>query len=184
MSLSNLPRELLLDIADYLDNAELNSLACTNSNLYNLLNKQLYRQDLARQLSRSVAWASENGVEDTIKRAVDANRCFNPIPESFCVALQIAAYLGHVRIVELLLKVDGQDPNIVYHRGEHALGYATRSTSPRRDCVVRLLLNHPDIDVNRRNDLEGRTALFHTARDGPYLEVAKLLLEREDTDIT
>jgi ankyrin repeat protein len=79
----------------------------------------------------------------------------------FCIVLQTAAYLGHVRIVELLLKVDDQDPNIVDHHGEHALGSAARSTSPRRDCVVRLLLNRPDIDVNRRNDL-GRTALFFT----------------------
>ena len=37
MPLSDLARELLLDIADYLDNAGLNSLVCTNSNAYNLL---------------------------------------------------------------------------------------------------------------------------------------------------
>ena len=55
----------------------------------------------------------------------------------FCIALQTAAYLGHVRIVELLLKVDDQDPNIVDHHREHALGSAARSTSPRRDCCCK-----------------------------------------------
>ena len=82
MPLSNLPSELLLDISDYLDEAELNSLACTNGSLYNLLNTQLYRRDMARPHSKSLAWASENGVEGTVKRVVDANRCFNLILES------------------------------------------------------------------------------------------------------
>ena len=55
-----------------------------------------------------MSWAAENGVDSTAQGAVDASRCFNPIPKHFHIALQVAI---HVCLVELLLRVDGIDPN-------------------------------------------------------------------------
>ena len=165
MPLSDLPRELLFDIADYLDDTELNALACTNSNVYHLLNKQLYRQDMARPQSKSLAWASENGVEGTVKRAVDANRCFNPIPKSFSIALQAAAYLGHVRIVELLLQVDGINPN---YMGSSLHGYAAP-----------LLLR---INRVRSAEMADCTPLIYACMKG-YVSIVRQLLARDDVDV-
>jgi hypothetical protein len=67
--------------------------------LHNLLNEGLYCWDVTQPLSRSLTWGAESGVEGTIQRAVDAAvQKFNPIPESFHIALQIAAQRGHVPI--------------------------------------------------------------------------------------
>ena len=76
MPLSDLPREIVLDIADQLNDAGMNALAYTNSQMYQLLNKYLYCRDVTRAwtLSRSLAWATKNGVEATVQRAVGAAR--------------------------------------------------------------------------------------------------------------
>src|ERR1700735_3387652 len=103
MPLSNLPREIVLDIADQLNDAGMNALAYTNSQMYQLLNKYLYRRDVTRAWSRSLIWAAENGVEATVQRAVDAARHLDPIPESFSIALKLAANRGDVNLVAALL---------------------------------------------------------------------------------
>ena len=92
MSLSDLPKEILLDIVDYLDSVGTNAPAHTNSGLCQFLNEYLYRQDLIEPQSKSLTWAAGNGVKSTVQRALDASsRYFNLIPESFDIALQIAA---------------------------------------------------------------------------------------------
>ena len=48
MPLSNLPTESIFDIADRLDNADINALARTNRQIYQFLNKYLYRRDVTR----------------------------------------------------------------------------------------------------------------------------------------
>ena len=42
MSLSSLPREIVLEIADYLTDVGVNALACTNIQVYNFLNEWFY----------------------------------------------------------------------------------------------------------------------------------------------
>src|ERR1700684_1997171 len=112
MPLSDLPREIILDIADQLEDAGMSALGHTNSQMYQFLNKYLYRHDVARARSRSLTWAIENGVEATVQRAVDAGRHLDPIPKSFYIALQAATYRGDVNLVAALLKLDGINPNI------------------------------------------------------------------------
>ena len=112
MFLPNLPKEILLEIADYLDDAELNALARTNIEIYDLLDKHLYHRDLTNLRSRSLLWALSNGVKGTIERALAAGKYLNPIPEAYYIALQVAADEGHEDLVELLLKVDGINPNL------------------------------------------------------------------------
>jgi hypothetical protein len=69
------------------------------------------RPDKPKSQSRPLR---ESKVIDTIiQRAVDAGQSFDPVPEIFHIALQVAAGLGHVRLVELLLKIDGIDPFIL-----------------------------------------------------------------------
>src|SRR6267378_8195098 len=113
MSLSKLPPELLLEIANHLDDAGMNALACTNRDVHDLLNTPLYRRDVTKSPSRSLTWGTGNEVKGTIQRAIEAAQNLNPIPEGFHIALQVAAERGHVPIVELLVKVHGIDPNFV-----------------------------------------------------------------------
>jgi hypothetical protein len=60
MSLSDLPREIVLDIADHLHYEGVNTLCRTNSQLYRLLNGYLYRRDLSQSEGRSLLWAAEH----------------------------------------------------------------------------------------------------------------------------
>ena len=166
MSLSDLPREILLDITDYLNVRGTNALARTNSGLYQLLDERLYRQDVAKPISRSLAWAAENGMVCTAQRAIDATQCFNPIPESFYKALQVASYQGHVHLVELLLKINGIDSNPKFTP-------LTSACSQGHVSIVRQFLAR-DVDLNCL--IFGYTPLIAACRNG-HKEVVKLLLD-------
>src|SRR6267378_702244 len=96
MALSKVPREIMLDIADELDDQGLSALARTTSELHCLLNGHLYLRDVTRPSSKSLTWVVENGVEDIIvtkivQQAVAVGQHFNLIPESIHMALQDAA---------------------------------------------------------------------------------------------
>jgi hypothetical protein len=110
MSLSNLPREILLNIAEPLGDAGINALSCTNSQLYGLLNKFFYSRDMRSQ-SRSLLWAAKNGVKATVQLALAAGGNLDFIPESYHLALQAAAIRGYIHLVQLLLEVEGINPN-------------------------------------------------------------------------
>ena len=111
MSLSSLPREIVLEIADYLTYIGVNALACMNSQVYNFLNEHLYRLDVIRPQSKSLIWAAELGVEGTVKQALYSGRHFTPVPESFHIALLDAVDQGHMHLVQLLMGVDNINLN-------------------------------------------------------------------------
>ncbi|KAN0074294.1 Ankyrin repeat-containing domain protein [Elaphomyces granulatus] len=168
LSIPNLPIEILLEIAYHLGDAMMNALALTNSKLYNSLNGCLYRRDVIRSQSKSLTWAAKNGVGGTIQQAIDARPCFNPIPESFHIALQVAADQGHVHLIGLLLKINGINPNFV----GGLLQTAPLILAVRQGLVGFLELNLPAINFTS-----------HTKAASHYVKAAKLLLEREDIDI-
>ena len=155
MPLSDLPREILLDIADQLDDAWLNSLANTNSQMYQFLNKYLYHRDVTSVKSRSLTWAIRNGVEATVQRVVDTSGHLYPIPESFHIALQDAAYRGHVNFVAALLKLDGINPNFCNEQRPPLHLAALQGHS----AVVNLLLAVSNINPNFRDRHDGITDL-------------------------
>jgi hypothetical protein len=71
--------EILLGMANHLDDVVMNALALTNIELQYMPNRRLCRRDVIRSQSRSLAWAANNGVEGTVQRAVDARPYFiNP----------------------------------------------------------------------------------------------------------
>jgi ankyrin repeat protein len=180
MSLSNLPREILLEIADYLDDVATNSLARTNSNVYYLLNESLYRRDLKRSQisSMSLIWAIANGVEGTVQRAVDAGRCLNPIPENFHIALQVAAKQGHVRLVEILLNVNGINSN--FRGGWLQAAPILFAAIEGHGAIVELLLSAVNIDPDVP-DSEGSTPLMYACWGG-HVSIVRQLLARDDVD--
>jgi ankyrin repeat protein len=186
MSLSNLPREIVLGIADYLDDAEINALACTNSQVYDFLNRHLYRGDVTRFQfqSKSLSWAAELGVEGTIKQAINAGEHFNPIPSSFDTALQLAAYHGHVRLVELLLEVENINLN---YRGRIFKRSMFRSTplgcaaKMGHSDIVQLLLAEDDVDPNIADESYS-TPLCWACEMG-HVSIVRQLLAQDDVYI-
>ena len=185
MSLSDLPREILLDIADYLDVRGTITLARTNSGLYQLLIQQIYRQDMAKSNSVSLAWAAENGVVCTVQRALDASRGFNPIPESFHKALQSAAYWGQAQLVEFLLGVNGINSNYVnvvpaspfYLEASPLIHAVERGHSP----IVELLLSADNINPNLDEDCVFTPLV--TACSGGDVSIVRQFLARDDIDV-
>jgi hypothetical protein len=101
MTLSNLPNEIIFNIADQLDDAGMNALARTNSQMYNLLNIYLYRRDVTKPWSsRSLTWVGL-GVEaignNTVQWVLDACQYLNILKiGNFHVALQTAADRGYI----------------------------------------------------------------------------------------
>ena len=175
MPLSDLPTEIILDIADQLDDAGMNALAHTNSQIYQFLNKYLYRHDVTRARSRSLTWAIENRVETTVQQAVDAGGHLDPIPECFHIALQDSAARGDVNLVAALLKLDGINPNLGRNPPLVLAAHHGHST------VVGLLLAMSNIDPNVRDEV-GLTPLYHSClRKHP--SVVRQLLARDDIDL-
>jgi len=79
MSLSNLPKELLLNIALHLDDAGMNAFCRTNNEIYEFLNMHLYRRDMTDDFGygepgESLLWGATFGVEATVKKAIAAGR--------------------------------------------------------------------------------------------------------------
>jgi ankyrin repeat protein len=121
-------------------------------------------------------------VEGTIQRAVDAAaQKFNPIPESFHIALQIAAQQGHVPIVKLLLEVHGIDPNF---RGELQATPLALATQEGHSVIVELLLAvvniNPDVRAGDRE--HGYTPLISACQMG-HVSIVQQLLARNDVDV-
>lgn len=175
MHFSDLPRDILFELADLLDDTGINALCRTNSQIYYLLNGYLYRRDLTRSRCESLLWAASNGVEATVQQALAAGGYLDPIPESYNTALYMAAMGGHAGLVELLLKIEGINPNIWNFSGDHVLGL---SVFLGHTSIVKLLLEHPDIDPNVAAR-DGGSALMR-AREPNML---KLLLGVEDINV-
>jgi ankyrin repeat protein len=185
MSLSNLPREILLEISDYLDNAGTNSLVRTNSSVHYLLNESLYRRDLKQITerltgSRSLIWGVQNRIEGTVQRAVDACRCLNPIPESFHIALQAAAYWGSVHFVEMLLNVDGIDCNFM--GGPLQAAPILLAAEEGHSAIVALLLSAVNIDPDIPSEGYIKFTPLLYACWKRHVSIVRQLLAREDVD--
>ena len=178
MSLSNLPREILLNIAEPLGDAGINALSRTNSQLYGLLNKFLYSRDMRSQ-SRSLLWAAKNGVKATVQLALAAGGNLDFIPESYHIALQSAAIRGYIHLVQLLLEVEGINPNFEGWRECAPLILATESN---HIATVELLLADPNIDPNIRERYSKMTPLFTACWNG-NTSIVKQFLARKDVDL-
>lgn len=90
-----------------------------------------------------------------------------------------AASMGYTEICELLLEHPGTDINAQSKKGAVALSRALfRNHVP----VIKLLLAHPDIDLDTRRGCNGFTELMRVASRG-HAEICKLLLGHPDTNI-
>src|SRR5467141_2780729 len=184
MSLSSLPKDILLYLAGYLNDAEVNALCQTNSEIRDLLSVTLYRRDLPK----SLRWGISNGLVGTVQRAVDAvSQHWDRIPEAYNIALQAAAEEGNVDLVKLLLKVDGINPNFGDHSKSAPLILAAKNG---HSDVVELLLATVNVDPDVR-DQYSASPLFYACKNAcenaykpkAYVSIVKQLLNRGDVDL-
>ncbi|KAN0074226.1 Ankyrin repeat-containing domain protein [Elaphomyces granulatus] len=201
MLLSDLPQEIILVITDHLDDAGVNALARTHSQMYNLLNEQLYLRDMINPYEiRSLAWAVSCAtyVEDvttkknTVHWALYAVRHLKPMPAhlhyTINIALGHAAAKGYAYLVERFLEVDGINPNF----GEEDPPLVS-AAEVGNSAVVELLLAAVNIDLNARygrGDVNLNTAGFGgqltplaAACLNNYPEIIHLLLSKEGIDV-
>jgi ankyrin repeat protein len=182
MSLSDLPKEIILGIANFLDDAETNALLRTNSEVYHLLNYYLYRRDLTKpkpKESISLIWAIKNENEAIVERVLAAGRDLGTIPESYQTALQLAAGQGCVHLVKRLLQVDGINPNFGGRSQSPPLVLAAENG---HSATVELLLAMDNIDPNVCEGPQSGSPLLFACRMG-HVSVVKQLLARDDVDL-
>ncbi|EEQ35315.1 pfs [Microsporum canis CBS 113480] len=106
-----------------------------------------------------LSWAAGNGYESVVKLLLDQNvdlNCGTP--------LLWAAKKGFQTIVERLL-ASNADPNYPGGKGSTPLSWAATNG---HESIVRLLLLHPDIDPNCRDNTRN-TPLLRAAGNGPLL---------------
>ena len=172
MSLSDVPREILLEIVDHLDCAGINVLARTNKQIYDFLNDRLYRRDAIKSPHWSLRWGVSNGVEATVERALAAGQYLNPILDNFNQALQLAVCEGHVRFVE---------PNSFEDFYEAPLFLAAKRG---HSAVFKLLLTAIDsgVDIDARVKGLLSDSLVCSCWKG-HVSIVRQLLARDDVDI-
>ena len=197
MLLPDLPTDVLLGIADYLHDADLNALSCINRQVYDILNWHLYRRDMTksqrpwfwywkrgmavtRYWSRSLFWAIKNGVEGTLQWALAPGQHLDPLPDCYDCALVDAVNAGDVRLVKLLLKVDGLDPNLL--RGLCERPPLAEAARQGNIAVIELLLAAVDINPNAGDRFYHFSALHWACKIG-HVHIVKQLLARDDVNV-
>jgi len=105
----------------------------------------------------------------------------DPDPDPIELTLCVAAFAGHTEQVMSLLK-DHPDLNINWPHSHNGLTALHHASSEDHVEVVKLLLAHPDIDVNLRGKT-GLTAIGVACMDG-HASVAQLLLKDPRVDVT
>src|SRR5712664_1784254 len=179
MPFSDLPREILFEIAYQLDDAGMNALCRTNRQIYDILNGYLYRRDLTRRECKSLFFWSkiEGGRVDpqaTVQQAIAAGRHLDPIPKHYSDALECAWMERHTGLVELLLR-EGINCDL-----DHFL---SRAVFYGEADIVKLLLAVPNVDPNVMVSSEYGDfhILAYSVSKGEYA-IVKLLLDHPDTD--
>lgn len=177
MALLNLPIEVLLELAVFLTESDVNSLCQANWRLYDILNPYLYRNNARNFGSSALIWASGNGNSATVKRVLETATAQrqSDVRSAFFEALQN----GHTEVIKILLekrsdidvdaKVD-DDRTPLFIAAEY--GYAP---------LVKLLLDTEKVDINANFHQYG-TPLGIAAFNG-HVEVMGILLDTGRADI-
>ena len=138
MLLSDLPHEIILVITDHLDDAGVNALARTHSQMYKLLNEHLYLRDMINpNETRSLAWALREDAttnKNTIQWALYAVRHLKSMPANLHhiihVALGRAAAEGYADLVERFLR-GGPKFGLMTSKNSLMRSYPSATARPR-----------------------------------------------------
>jgi len=96
-------------------------------------------------------------------------------------ALYYACEIGNVEMVKLLLSISSIDPNAAGEYGDTPLVVACEKKSNLN--IIKLLLAHPNIDVNKRVIYGGVYTPLYTACDQGNLAIVRLLMSQPGIDV-
>lgn len=193
MSLLRLPNELILDIADFLDDeTSINALLLTCRRFAALLHNSLYKANAQGHNSKALGWAAEHGIEGTARYAIQFG---SPVDIQHYVpeigrhtAFAIACYFGHESIVRLLLEYGAEvgtaQVNIL--RPWNQRGWAeldpqfatalTLAVMSGRKNIVKLLLSK-EHSVRRADHTRNWTPIYAAMKNG-HISIVRLLVKR------
>lgn len=139
MSLSRIPNELVLCIAESLESdADINAFVRANRCLYALANPHLYRRQANKTYRSPLLKAARTGQEGTMRKLLEAGAGLNVRDALGMTALSMAAAQGHEHLVKLLLDRDGIDLYALDIEWQWPLSCAATSGNIN---VVKLLLD-------------------------------------------
>lgn len=154
---------MLQCIAENLEFTEdINHFAQTNTRLYNLLNRYLYRYDVQQHGSSALLWAAEHGQETTARESLEEGAYAESLSDSNQTPLLLAARNGHEAVVKLLLATEGVNPDSIDSFGDTPLSLAAQNG---HETVVKLLLATEGVNADSK-DSDGETPLLLAARNG------------------
>lgn len=196
MTLSLLPAELLISIANHLLSSPqaLNCLAQTSRLLYQITNPILYKNQIVHNESSALLWAAERGKPAPCRRLLSEGANPNIKDSHKRTPLSWAAGNGHADIVSILLSTAQTDPNardayfqipLFWAAGNglrscthipwgHPPSYARELATADYLGIVKLLLSTINIQPDLRN-LRGETPLSVAAGEGEESIVEELL---------
>lgn len=169
MRLLNLPNEILIQIAQRLDDAaSVNAFSRTCRHLYETLRFVLYAHNIQHDNSSALLWAADNNQLQTARCLIERRACLNvPSDGNLQTALIIATAKGFSGFVELLLD-NGANTEIQDNMRNTAIFQAVRR---RNQFLVQTLLEH-GANPNATDDC-GMTPLHLVGRK---VRIAELLL--------
>ncbi|KAJ5387441.1 hypothetical protein N7509_009982 [Penicillium cosmopolitanum] len=187
MNLLNLPNELVIDIADLIeDEYSINALHQTCKRFHQLLNHSLYELNVRISHACALEWAAKNGYHESARKSLQAGASPNASVFEEWLPMALACIHGHDAIVQLLIDY-GVDPSSTeswlrepaYEPQSDDEGCPLILAAGRdRESVVRLLISHgvdPDIRSIILDDIV-LSGLGMAARNG-HLSIVKLLVE-------
>lgn len=125
--------------------------------------------------------ASTRGALDVVQCLLNAKETDINLPNlSGSTPLGSAIKYGHISIVCLLLERKDIWVNMV-RVGPSQITALTQALWSRERDIVKLILQHPDLDVNMPNEF-GLTPLMQTL-DWGYFKLAELILQHPDVDV-
>lgn len=141
--LLNFSLELLQEVSVHLESqADLNSLAQTNTATYKLLNPELYR----RFSNSALLWAAKNDSKETALKAIDHGASINTADSFGSTPLTLATQACSGQMVRLCLETPGIQVNIPSHYSALDLVSYIEDEDIAKD-IGAMLLHHPDIDA-------------------------------------
>ncbi|KAJ6190734.1 hypothetical protein N7519_000755 [Penicillium mononematosum] len=176
MSFTQLPPEILIQIASAIDNeSDLASFVQVNRGIYQTLISQLYVRNAKDSGGSAIHRAVHSGNCFTLKRALQAwtdtkSPAELPSKSGRYSPLLIAAIKGNLAIVKILLDY-GVDPNV---RDPSKCTPLYQASAHSHTAVVATLLAHPKIKVNAYST--GRITPINAAARNGHAEIVKMLL--------
>ncbi|EER25606.1 Ankyrin repeat containing protein [Coccidioides posadasii C735 delta SOWgp] len=169
VELASLPNEILLSIADYLDEPCIGSLASANSHLNTVFTPYLYARNVKRSGASALWWAIKRGERATAQKSLDAGADLDAQPplkyrDPFSAG-HFAAYLA-TRWLGPSLTRRGID------KGEE---------QKRADLLLFLIDNGMSVDAKCGNDAS--TVVQHAARVGNDELVFRLIDKGADINV-